>query len=130
MLARSSWSVKAQSGGNIPRPLHRSSSLNELLSRRVILVTGKGGVGRSTTAAAIATMGQRAGKRTLLCEIGDDPSDYSPLAKHFGRERFPVEPIEIAEGLRGVMLLARTGQEMFLSSVIHSATIARLALQS
>ncbi|MBL9038979.1 MAG: arsenic transporter, partial [Archangium sp.] len=46
------------------------------------------------------------------------------------RERFPVEPIEIAEGLRGVMLLARTGQEMFLSSVIHSATIARLALQS
>lgn len=39
-----------------------------LLDKRLILVAGKGGVGRSTVAAAIATATARRGKRTLLFE--------------------------------------------------------------
>jgi anion-transporting ArsA/GET3 family ATPase len=41
----------------------------DLLSRRLIFVTGKGGVGKSTVAAALALLGAEHGKRTLVCEI-------------------------------------------------------------
>lgn len=39
-----------------------------LLNRRLILVVGKGGVGRSTVAASIAAAAARSGRRTLLFE--------------------------------------------------------------
>ena len=42
--------------------------MESLLSKRLILVTGKGGVGRSTVAAAIASAAARSGRRTLLYE--------------------------------------------------------------
>jgi anion-transporting ArsA/GET3 family ATPase len=41
----------------------------ELLDRRLLFVTGKGGVGRTTVAAAIALVAAELGKRTLLCEV-------------------------------------------------------------
>jgi anion-transporting ArsA/GET3 family ATPase len=41
-----------------------------LLDRRLVVVTGKGGVGKSTVSAALALLAARAGKRVLVCEIG------------------------------------------------------------
>ena len=41
----------------------------ELLDRRLIVVTGKGGVGKSTVAAALALLAARGGKRVLVCEV-------------------------------------------------------------
>lgn len=40
-----------------------------LLDKRVAIVTGKGGVGKSTVALALALAAARAGKRTILCEV-------------------------------------------------------------
>ncbi|HET8540118.1 MAG TPA: ArsA-related P-loop ATPase [Anaeromyxobacter sp.] len=40
-----------------------------LLDRRLLIVTGKGGVGKSTVAAALALAAARAGKRVLVCEV-------------------------------------------------------------
>jgi hypothetical protein len=40
-----------------------------LLERRLVIVTGKGGVGKSTVTAALALLAARAGKRVLVCEI-------------------------------------------------------------
>jgi Mrp family chromosome partitioning ATPase len=40
-----------------------------LLSRRLAVVTGKGGVGKSTVAAALALHAVRRGKRVLVCEV-------------------------------------------------------------
>ncbi len=116
---RSSWGPRAG-----------SHQLDELLKKRVVLITGKGGVGRSSVTAAAATLAQRQGVRVLVCEIGDDPADYSPLARHFGRERLPASPAPIAAGILGALLLARSGQELFLKSVLRSGTLARAALSS
>jgi anion-transporting ArsA/GET3 family ATPase len=41
----------------------------DLLSRRLLFVTGKGGVGKTSVAAALAHLASRAGLRTLLCEM-------------------------------------------------------------
>ena len=40
-----------------------------LLDRRLAVVTGKGGVGKSTVAAALALVAARRGKRVLVCEV-------------------------------------------------------------
>jgi anion-transporting ArsA/GET3 family ATPase len=46
--------------------------MSGLLDRRLLLVTGKGGVGKSTVAAALALRLAYAGLRTLLCEVNAD----------------------------------------------------------
>jgi len=43
-------------------------ALSSLLDRRLVIVTGKGGVGKSTVAASLALRASRAGKRVLVCE--------------------------------------------------------------
>jgi anion-transporting ArsA/GET3 family ATPase len=42
---------------------------SDLLDRRLVVVTGKGGVGKSTVAAALATLAARRGKRVLVAEV-------------------------------------------------------------
>lgn len=46
--------------------------MSGLLDRRLLLVTGKGGVGKSTIAASLALRLASAGLRTLLCEVNAD----------------------------------------------------------
>ncbi|MEM6533400.1 MAG: ArsA family ATPase [Myxococcota bacterium] len=45
----------------------------DLLDRRLVLVTGKGGVGKSSVSAALAVAAERRGKRVLLVELGARP---------------------------------------------------------
>jgi anion-transporting ArsA/GET3 family ATPase len=53
----------------VPRPL---------LDRRLVVVTGKGGVGKSSVSAALALVAARAGKRVLVCEV-NTPERVAPL---------------------------------------------------
>ena len=83
------------------------TTLDALLDRRVWLITGKGGVGRTAISAAAALFAARKNRRVLLTEIGDPAEHLSPLARVFGRDLLPEgEPAPIAEGLLGVQLLA------------------------
>lgn len=104
--------------------------MEELLSKRIVLVTGKGGVGRSTVTAALATYAAHAGKRVLITEVGEEGNDYSALARLFGRDRLPTERAQIAPGVTGGVLLPHCGHEEFLSSVLRSESLARAALHS
>ena len=61
---------------------------------RIILFTGKGGVGKTTAAAGTATMAARAGRRTLVLSTDAAHS----LADAFGVPIGP-EPTPVAEGL-------------------------------
>ena len=43
--------------------------MSDLLDKRLVIVTGKGGVGKSTVALALGLAGARAGKETIVCEV-------------------------------------------------------------
>ena len=100
----------------------------DLLDKRVVLITGKGGVGRSTITAALSQVAQRAGKRVLVTEIGDGGDDYSALAQLFARRQLPREATEIAPGILGAQLLPEVGVAQFLASVLRSSFLSRTAL--
>ena len=91
--------------------------MNELLSRRALLVTGKGGVGRTTVVAAIAMAAARRGKRVLVAELGEPDEDLASLGRLFGRQTLPADPVPLARNIDGVMLwCTRTSRSRPLSS--------------
>ena len=49
---------------------HRLRAVPGVLDREIVVVTGKGGVGKSTVAAALATLAARQGRRTIVAEVG------------------------------------------------------------
>jgi anion-transporting ArsA/GET3 family ATPase len=120
--------VDIQAAGPTPGPTR--GPIDELLARRLVLVSGKGGVGRTTLVAALAHLARRGGKRVLVAELAEDGGTNSALARLFGRERLPVVPDEVSPGIQGGVLLSRAGQELFLTSVLHIGTLARAALAS
>ena len=68
------------------------------LDRRLIVVLGKGGVGRSTVAAAIAGQLARAGKRTLLYETNANDR-FGP---YFDLPPVGTQPVQLAPNLSAV----------------------------
>jgi anion-transporting ArsA/GET3 family ATPase len=45
--------------------------MGSILDKRLVWITGKGGVGKSTVAAAIGMASARRGNRTIICEVGE-----------------------------------------------------------
>jgi len=100
------------------------------LTKRVLLVTGKGGVGRTTLTAALARAAAQAGRRVLIAEIGEPDGDYSPLARLFGRETLPPQVIHLEPGVKGCLLYSRVGHALFLERVLPITTLVRAAMRS
>lgn len=69
-----------------------------LLDRTLILVCGKGGVGRSTVAASLAAACAARGRKTLLYET----NAKDRLGEYFGREPVGTEIAPLAPNLWGV----------------------------
>lgn len=97
--------------------------------RRIHLITGKGGVGRTTVTAALARAAAR-DHRTLLLELGDPGEGPSPLARLFGREHLPIEPGLLEPGLHGARLWAPAGHEGFLRATLPGGALISAALRS
>jgi arsenite/tail-anchored protein-transporting ATPase len=87
-------------------------NLHELLSRRLLLVGGKGGVGKTTIASALGVMAARQGKKCLL--VSTDPAHS--LGDAFG---LPIgaEMRPLRENLDGVELDPDAEAALYVSSV-------------
>ncbi len=104
--------VRASGGGLIlASPNHLT--IAQLLRRRLLVMLGKGGVGRSALSAAIALIAARRGRRTLIIEA--DPQ--APIAAVWGAPP-SFAPVELAENLRAMMLGGQASLEQYLGLVV------------
>jgi anion-transporting ArsA/GET3 family ATPase len=62
-----------------------------LLERKLIVVTGKGGTGKTTVACALGLLAARRGLRTIVAELGDQHR----LPAMFGQPRAPESGVEV-----------------------------------
>ena len=67
----------------------------DLLGRRLLVVTGKGGVGKSTVAAALALVAARQGKRVLIVDV----DTKGTIAQRFEAGKIGFKPKEVMPGI-------------------------------
>ena len=67
----------------------------DLLGRRLLVVTGKGGVGKSTVAAALALVAAKRGKRVLVVDV----DAKGTIADRFESGPVGFKPIEVMPGI-------------------------------
>jgi anion-transporting ArsA/GET3 family ATPase len=68
--------------------------------KRLVIVTGKGGVGKSTVALAMAVAASRSGKRTILCEV----AAQERLSRVFHRAEIGFHEVEMSENLWAISI--------------------------
>ena len=96
--------------------------MTELLDRRLLFFTGKGGVGKSTVAAATAMLAADIGKRVLLIEVdskGDVPAQF---------EQSPVgfTPREMQPGVLAMAMDTEASLQEYLRLNLRVPVIGRL----
>lgn len=102
-----------------------------LPDRQLVLVTGKGGVGKSLISSALATAAQATGKRTLLAEVTSEVGTRSHLLGQFGAPMAKGEqPVRLASGLDGVRITPSSGHRLFLRAAIRVGMLADAAMRS
>lgn len=104
--------------------------MRTLLERRAVLVNGKGGVGKTTVAAALAHLSASLGRRTLVAEVSYDPEAPSPLGRALGVPKLREEPTRIAANLEALLLTPTSGHVRFLRHAIPGGKLAEVALKA
>lgn len=89
------------------------------MTSEIVFVTGKGGVGKSTVAAALALKKAKAGVRTLLVEIGDQ----SYYKDYFKLPNVGFEPTPVQENFSVALW---TGQNCLREYIIHLIKVETL----
>ncbi|MGH7857533.1 MAG: ArsA family ATPase [Candidatus Binatia bacterium] len=97
-----------------------------IFDRRLLFVSGKGGVGKTITTAAIALWAFRRRKRVLVVEL----SPYGRLRELLGGPEPGPQPVEIQPHLEIVRIEPREALEDFLEGVLPFRALRQRLLQS
>jgi anion-transporting ArsA/GET3 family ATPase len=87
----------------------------EPLDKRIVFLTGKGGVGKSTVAAALGLVATRRGKRTIICEV----AQQERMSSVFHTEGVGYHETEIAEDLYAFSIDPQRALEEYLQLQIR-----------
>jgi anion-transporting ArsA/GET3 family ATPase len=81
-----------------------------ILDKRLVFLTGKGGVGKSTVAAALGVVAARGGKRTIVCEV----AQQERMSRMFQRQGVGYRETEIAPDLFALSIDPQHALEEYL----------------
>jgi anion-transporting ArsA/GET3 family ATPase len=95
--------------------------LDEFFSPRVLIVSGKGGVGKTTVAASLALSAARIGKKVCVVEMDEKGS----LTKIFGRNAPGYEPSEIFPDVWAIRVSAEEALLEYLDVQYHMRRISK-----
>lgn len=107
--------------------------LGDLKELRVVFVTGKGGVGKTSIAGAMARALADSGARTLAVEVVEEDSETdAPLAAALGRPPTSSngEPVLVAKDLYVAALSPASGHKAFLRDTLPVKMLADAAMKS
>jgi anion-transporting ArsA/GET3 family ATPase len=83
-----------------PPEIARNQPVTDLLDKRLVFVTGKGGVGKTTVAVALGLRAAAAGKRTIVCEV----SAQENASRIFEHTEIGFHEVEVAENLWSISI--------------------------
>ncbi len=83
-----------------PYEIARNHPVTDLLDKRVVFVTGKGGVGKTTVAVALGLRAAAQGKRTIVCEV----SAQENASRIFEHTEIGFHEVEVAENLWSISI--------------------------
>ena len=107
------------------RELSAAPVLADLLKRRLLIVVGKGGVGKTMVSAVLASLATQGGARTLAMET----DVRAPLAAVFGQGP-SMAPVEISSGLSTMVLDGRNALEEYLHMVVPGRAVLKAVFSS
>jgi anion-transporting ArsA/GET3 family ATPase len=85
----------------LPGPeIARNHPIPELLDKRLVIVTGKGGVGKTTVAVALGLRAAAEGKRTIVCEV----SSQENASRMFEHTAVGFHEVEMEENLWSISI--------------------------
>lgn len=102
--------------------------LDDLLARRLLVLSGKGGVGKSLMGTALAVAAQRRGKRVLLVEV--DTPGVAEAGRFLGARPTGGEERELRPGLSTVNLDPTRVMDDYVRHVVRAEFLARRILDS
>ena len=106
----------------VPRPMSEPA----LLSRRLVVVTGKGGTGKSTVSAALALAAARRGKKVLVCEV----VARERVADFFGKPPSGTKIHELLPNLYSVHVRPREAMREYALMTIKYETLYKIAFEN
>jgi anion-transporting ArsA/GET3 family ATPase len=92
-----------------------------MAASRLLFVTGKGGVGKTTIAASLAVQMASQGRRVLIVELGGDRG----LATLFGKRTLTAEPTALGTRLTGVRVEPRALVESYFTRLLRLQFLTR-----
>ncbi len=96
--------------------------LHGLLDRRLLFVTGKGGVGKTTVAAALGVLAARSGRRALVCEV----EAGGGLAAAYESGPLEFTPRQVADGLFAMAMDTEASLREYLKIQLRVPVATRL----
>lgn len=105
-------------------------ALPDLLNRKLVIVTGKGGVGKTTVTAALARAAAAQGKRVLCLEIVPHADTPSQLNEALGGPHPTEEPVRADERIDVALLTPTMGHRRFLQDTLPLKVLADAAMRS
>jgi anion-transporting ArsA/GET3 family ATPase len=97
-----------------------------LLDKRLVFVTGKGGVGKSTVAAALGIAAARRGRRTIVAEV----AYQDRVARAFGGADSHFKEVRLEDGLFTISIDPHHALEEYLRLQLRVRPLADLLFSS